>query len=234
MKFQDLRRFNLDTLIVLKGALSLIRDPQQTDSVYDIEDGMKNSSAMAVATRYMMAQSEIATIAAERYLAPTPDIPKLLQCPPDSLGYAYANYIHTAGFDPGFYRSMAVGDDTSYLLLRLRQTHDLWHVVTGFATSVPGELGLKAFELAQTRRTMAGILIAGGFLKCLLQTPDELDQLLNNISRGYRMGLQAKPLLAQKWEANWDKSLAAWRSELGIKVVGEASVKGDFVVAGSN
>ncbi len=39
MKFNDLRRFNLDTLVVLKGALSLIRDPQQTDSVYDIEDG---------------------------------------------------------------------------------------------------------------------------------------------------------------------------------------------------
>jgi ubiquinone biosynthesis protein COQ4 len=234
MKFNDLRRFNLDTLIVLKGVLSLIRDPQQTDSVYDIEDGMKHSAAMTAATRYMMAQPEIATIAAERYLAPTPDIPKLLQCPPNSLGYAYANYIHTAGFDPGFYRSMAVEDDTSYLLLRLRQTHDLWHVVTGFATSVPGELGLKAFELSQTRRTMAGILIAGGFLKCLLQTPDELDQLLDNISRGYRMGLQSKPLLAQKWETNWDKSLAKWRSELGIKVVNEASTKGDFAVAGSN
>jgi ubiquinone biosynthesis protein COQ4 len=121
-----------------------------------------------------------------------------------------------------------VEDDTSYLLLRLRQTHDLWHVVTGFATTVPGELGLKAFELAQTRRTMAGILIAGGFIKCLLQTPDELDELLNNISRGYRIDLQAKSLLAQKWEENWDKSLGEWRSELGIKVFGGASLEFDL------
>jgi ubiquinone biosynthesis protein COQ4 len=60
--------------------------------------------------------------------------------------------------------------------------------------------------------------MAGIFLKCLLQTPDELDELLNNISRGYRMGLQAKPLLAQKWEENWDKSLNEWRSALGIKI----------------
>ncbi|WP_310422013.1 Coq4 family protein [Chamaesiphon sp. VAR_48_metabat_135_sub] len=225
MKFHDLRRFNLDTLVVLKGALSLIRDPQQTDSVYDIEDGMKHSAAMAAATRQMMAQPEIAGLAAERYLAVAPDIPKLLQYPPDSLGYAYANYIHTAGFDPGFYRPMAVEDDTSYLLLRLRQTHDIWHVVTGFSTNVPGELGLKAFELAQTRRTMAGILIAGGFLKCLLQTPDELDELLDNISRGYRMGLQAQPLLAQKWEDNWDKSLSEWRSKLGITLVSEDALE---------
>jgi ubiquinone biosynthesis protein COQ4 len=219
MKFYDLRRFNLDILIVLKGALSLIKDPQQTDSVYDIEDGLKHSAAMAAATRYMMAQPAIANLAAERYLATTPDIPMLLAYPPDSLGYAYAQYIDTAGFDPGFYRLMAVKDDTSYLLLRLRQTHDLWHVVTGFATNVPGELGLKAFELAQTRRTMAGILIAGGFLKCLLQTPDELDELLDNISRGYRMGLQAKPLLAQKWEENWAKSLHKLQSDLGIKLL---------------
>jgi ubiquinone biosynthesis protein COQ4 len=220
MKFNDLRRFNLDALVVLKGVLSLIRDPQQTESVYDIEDGMKHSAAMVTATHHMMAQPEIAGLAAERYLATTPDILKLLEYPPDSLGYAYAKYIDTNGFDPGFYRLMTVEDDTSYLVLRLRQTHDLWHVVTGFATNVPGELGLKAFELAQTRRTMAGILIAGGFLKCLLQTPAELDELLNNISRGYRMGLQAKPLLAQKWEENWGKSLNELRSALGLRLVG--------------
>ncbi len=216
MRIADLRRFNLDNLIVLKGVLSLVKDPTQTESVYDIEDGMKHSEAMEVATQYMLAEPEIKALAQEKYLAPLPDIPQLLQCPEGSLGRAYATYISTSGFDPAFYRSMSIDDDTSYLLLRLRQTHDIWHVVTGFSTDVPGELGLKAFELAQTRRTMAGILMAGGFLKCLLQTPAELDLLLDRIALGYRMGTQAKPLLAQKWERDWDKSLTEWRSELGI------------------
>lgn len=216
MQFSDLRRFNLDTLIVLKGVLSLVRDPTQTGSVYDIEDGMKHSEAMAVATKHMLAEPGVMALAQEKYLAPLPDIPQLLQCPVGSLGHAYATYINTSGFDPAFYRSISIDDDTSYLLLRLRQTHDIWHVVTGFSTDVPGELGLKAFELAQTRRTMAGILIAGGFLKCLLQTPTELDLLLDRIARGYRMGSHAKSLLAQKWEQDWDKSLTEWRSELGL------------------
>jgi ubiquinone biosynthesis protein COQ4 len=216
MRIANLRRFNLDALIVLKGVLSLVKDPTQTESVYDIEDGMKQSEAMKVATKYMLAEPEIAALAQEKYLAPIPDIPQLLQCPTDSLGHAYATYINTSGFDPAFYRSMSIDDDTSYLLLRLRQTHDIWHVVTGFSTDVPGELGLKAFELAQTRRTMAGILMAGGFLKCLLQTPTELDILLDRIAHGYRTGTQAKPLLAQKWEENWDKPLTEWRSELGL------------------
>jgi ubiquinone biosynthesis protein COQ4 len=216
MRIADLRRFNLDTLIVLKGVLSLVKDPTQTESVYDIEDGMKHSEAMAVATKHMLAEPGIMALAQEKYLAPIPDLQQLLQCSAGSLGHAYATYISTSGFDPAFYRSMSIEDDTSYLLLRLRQTHDIWHVVTGFSTDVPGELGLKAFELAQTRRTMAGILIAGGFLKCLLQTPAELDVLLDRIARGYRMGTHAKPLLAQKWEQHWDKPLAQWRSELGL------------------
>jgi ubiquinone biosynthesis protein COQ4 len=216
MRIADLRRFNLDTLVVLKGVLSLVKDPTQTESVYDIEDGMKHSEAMAVATQHMLADPDISVLAQEKYLAPVPDIDRLLQCPPGSLGHTYATYISTSGFDPAFYRSMSIEDDTSYLLLRLRQTHDIWHVVTGFSTDVPGELGLKAFELAQTRRTMAGILMAGGFLKCLLQTPAELDVLLDRIARGYRMGTQAKSLLAQKWELAWDKPLADWRSELRL------------------
>jgi ubiquinone biosynthesis protein COQ4 len=219
MRIANLRRFNLDALVVLKGVLSLVKDPTQTESVYDIEDGMKQSEAMLVAIAHMLAVPEIAALAAEKYLAPLPDIPQLLQCPVGSLGHAYATYIDTSGFDPAFYRSLEIEDDTSYLLLRLRQTHDLWHVVTGFSTDVPGELGLKAFELAQTRRTMAGILIAGGFVKCLLQTPTELDLLLDRIAHGYRLGTQAKPLLAQKWEENWDKPLTAWRSELGLATI---------------
>ena len=218
MRISDLRRFNLDTLIVLKGALSLVKDPTQTDSVYDVEDGMKHSEAMAIATQHMLAEPEVAALAQAKYLAPTPNIPQLLLCPPGSLGHAYATYISSAGFDPAFYRPMQVEDDTSYLLLRLRQTHDIWHVVTGFSTDVPGELGLKAFELAQTRRTMAGILITGGFLKCLLQTPAVLDRLLDRISTGYRIGTKAKPLLAQKWEQHWDKPLAEWRTELNLLV----------------
>ena len=69
---------------------------------------------------------------------------------------------------------IAVQDDASYILLRLRQTHDIWHLITGFGTDVAGELGLKAFELAQTRRPMALVLLTFGLLKALIKTPDAL------------------------------------------------------------
>jgi ubiquinone biosynthesis protein COQ4 len=64
------------------------------------------------------------------------------------------------------------------------------------------------------------MLIAGGLLKTL-KTPNELDRLLDRIAVGYRIGVKAKPFLAQKWEEGWEKPLATWRSELGVEEMTE-------------
>ncbi|MBD1937418.1 Coq4 family protein [Microcoleus sp. FACHB-68] len=212
-----LQAFNLDFLTTLKGVVSILRDPTQTDSVYDIEDGLRHTKATQLAVDYVKSKPEVAQIIQERYLAPSPDLDALLKYPENSLGYAYASYIKEAGFDPNFYRKLAVEDDASYIVLRIRQTHDIWHIVTDFSVDVVGELGLKAFELAQTRRTMSAILLAGGLLSTLFKAPEGLDSLLDRIAVGYRMGAKAKPFLAQKWEEHWDKPLSEWRKELGVE-----------------
>ena len=164
----------------------------------------------------MLSDTGISQLTKERYIAASPDLSKLLLCPDGSLGQSYANYITGFGFDTDFYRKVEIQDDVSYLLFRLRQTHDIWHVLTGFQVDVMGEIGLKAFELAQTNRPLSGVLIAGIFLQTLFSKPQELDRLLAHISQGYRMGVQAKPLLAQKWEVQWEKPLNQWRQELDL------------------
>lgn len=199
-----------------KGVISLLRNPSNTQSVYDIEDGLYGSQAMQLAVDFIKADASAAELVQDRYIAPSPDLETLLQYPQDSLGYCYAASLTEAGFDPEFYRAIAVRDDASYILLRLRQTHDIWHLITGFGTDVAGELGLKAFELAQTRRPMALVLLTFGLLKALLKTPDALATLLPTISQGYQLGLRTQPLLSQKWEAQWEKPLQEWRQELGF------------------
>ena len=42
--------------------------------------------------------------------------------------------------------------------------------------------------------------------------------MIEAIRQGYEMGLAAKPFLAQKWEAAWDRPLAEWRKDLGVEV----------------
>ena len=36
------------------------------------------------------------------------------------------------------------------------------------------------------------------------------------IAHGQRVGLQAKPLVLQRWEEGWEKPLSEWREDLAI------------------
>jgi ubiquinone biosynthesis protein Coq4 len=77
-------------------------------------------------------------------------------------------------------------------------------------------MGLQAFQLAQNHSPMAVMLMAGALLN-RIRACQSIDEIMQIISRGYHMGLEAKPFLAQKWEEGWEKPLTEWRSELGIE-----------------
>ncbi|MGF1457631.1 MAG: Coq4 family protein [Leptolyngbyaceae cyanobacterium] len=215
------RQIDLDLLGVIRGAIKLVIDPSQTDSVYDVEDGLRNRRATTLAVEFVKERPEVAAIFAERYLTDPPDLNVLSQLPEQSLGYAYAHYLKSSGFEADFYRPISVDDDVSYFLLRMRQTHDIWHLVAGFDTDVPGELGLKAFELAQTRRPLSAVLLAGGVLSAVFKAPETIGPLLEQIAIGYRLGSAAHPFLAQKWEDHWARSLTEWRQQVNLTPMSE-------------
>lgn len=218
MFLKDLRGLNLEFLTTLKGAITLIRNPGRADATPDIEDGVVNIKATKLAVEYVKTKPGVAEIIAERYVAPSPDMEALAKCPEGTLGYCFAKYIKDTGFDPNYYRAVKIEDDTTYIIHRLRQTHDIWHVVTGLGSDVNGELGLQAFCLAQIRIPLPIILLAGGLIRTLITAPDEIEHLLDRIAVGYRMGSRAKPFLAQKWEENWEKPISELRKELGIEL----------------
>jgi ubiquinone biosynthesis protein COQ4 len=202
-------------LRTIKAILILLNGSNEVGPVYDIEDGLKHTGVMKYAVDHMLAQPGVIQLALTQYIAPIPYLEVLKLLPPGTLGREYAEFVTKNGFDANFYRKMEISDISSYLLLRLRQTHDIWHVITGFDVNVPDEIGLKAFELAQTRRPVAGVLVTGGFIKSFLSSNDA-NTMLAAIGKGYRMGLQSQPLLAQKWEDQWEKPLQELQVELGI------------------
>ncbi len=209
-------RSHIHYLSTLKGVVGMLRSPESTESVFDIEDGLRHVKATELILDHVMKSKGVPEMIAERYLAPPPDIESLDKYPDGSLGKAYARHILDRGFDPDYFRKIEVKDDVDYVLLRIRQTHDIWHVITGFGTDRIGELGLKGVELAQLRRPMAGVITTGGVLRYLFKDPDELGHVLWAIAHGYRLGCRAGPLLAQKWEEHWDRPLAQWRARLKI------------------
>jgi ubiquinone biosynthesis protein Coq4 len=98
---------------------------------------------------------------------------------------------------------------------RLRETHDIVHVLTGFGIDGPGELGLQAFNLAQNRSPLAVMLIFGGMLNSL-QNDEPLEPLLSALARGFELGLQAPCVIAYRLEDGWDRPLADWQRQLGL------------------
>lgn len=204
-------------LIVLKSFFALLSGDEVLQSVGEMSTAMVKTSAFALAASHLKRDPASAELIHDRYMAPPHDLKALLHCPQDSLGYIYASHMTAQNFDPDLYSYLEIDSDASYVEARLGQTHDIWHVVTGFDTSGIGEIGLQAFHLPQFPYPMATMLIANSLMSSTLLAPEELPRLLGEIARGMEMGRATKPLFAQKWEQAWDKPLADWQKELGIQ-----------------
>ena len=86
------------------------------------------------------------------------------------------------------------GTEGGWFFAHMRETHDIWHVATGFGTDVAGELGLQAFYLAQLKAPLSTLLLSVGMLNTFLYAMDDRDWRMRNIVRGWLMGKEG-PLL---------------------------------------
>lgn len=207
-----------DYLTAMRGILRLIRDPNQTDGVFQIGAGIKRTGLLSrVARKARTKNPEVDRLIRERYSPPLAKLDDLLQLPEGSLGRVFAENMTRAGYKVDFFPMENVTDDGMYLLMRLRCTHDIWHTVTGLGTDAPGELGLQGFTLAQLGSPLSVVLIVGGLVRSLLR-PREARRMLAEVRRGYRMGQVAQPFLPVRFEDHWSRPLSDWRTSLGIPV----------------
>ena len=168
----------------------MLRNPEGTQSVFDIEDGLRDIEAADLMIEHLRGCPDTSRMIDERWLAPeSPDFERLRKLPEGTLGRGFAHQIDDHGFDPDYFRKIDIKDDKDYVMMRIRQTHDIWHVATGLDVDRVGEVALKAFELAQMRRPMSAVICAGGVLRFMMKDPDEFPDLLGGISMGYRLEL---------------------------------------------
>ncbi|GAB4350549.1 MAG: Coq4 family protein [Leptolyngbyaceae cyanobacterium] len=187
--------------------------------VNELAEGLLATPAYARLAEYLNQDPVCAALIRERYIPPTHDLDALLTLPPDSLGYIYAFRMKQAGLDPNLHAGMTAKSDAEYIELRLSQTHDLWHIITGFDTSLVDEIGLQAFHLPQFPYPLASMLVANHLIFTTLQEPELLPSLLASIARGLQMGQTAKALFAQRWEEGWERPLSEWRADLNIQPI---------------
>jgi ubiquinone biosynthesis protein Coq4 len=149
------------------------------------------------------------------------DLARLAPLPEGTLGRVFADHCRERGLDPNLIH-VPPTDEVGWMLNHLYQTHDIWHVVTGWDNDLPGEVGLGSFYAAQFRSpAFFGYMLALILLNVVFRRAD-LDAVMSAMSVGYRAGKQAEPLFGVDWDALWEVPLAEIRERRAVESAGKA------------
>ena len=207
----------------LRAIRNLIADPERTDQVFEVLDalsgntqhlGLERLSRTATGQRLLREQHALIDALKDR--------DALRALPADSLGRAYCAFMERESLaaDGLVDASRARADEETdpqqrWYNERLRDMHDLWHVVTGYGRDGFGEVCLLAFTYAQTRNR--GIAFIAFFGTREVSRELGLRRAWRATLEGFHHGRRAAWLPAQDWQALLALPLDAARQALGIE-----------------
>jgi ubiquinone biosynthesis protein Coq4 len=203
-----------------RASLRFALDPDRTEQLFEILELFSEPrsgpghEAIRGFLDALLADPDVRACCKEPYLPPAANLQRLRRLPDGTLGHEFAAFMEQQGLSVVFYPVIPVTDELSWLEMRFRQQHDLLHVVLGFPTSIPGELGVQAFQVAQTNTPVASALIGAGLLHCAFLKPWLLHACLSEVTRGFTLGKSMRPVLGYRFEDMWDRSLEEVRAEL--------------------
>ena len=210
----------IQPLVAISALRRLLEDPEKTEEVFVILRALTGRSVLNAFNRFKSMPTGQAILTEKRDLVALLDDRQALSALPEgSLGRAYLQFVEREAISAGGLieaseRDLDFADaDFERFANRMRDQHDLWHVLTGYGRDTFGEACLLAFTYAQTNnRGIAFIAIAGMF---------KLSRAIGGSVRSamwqaYRAGKRASWLPAEDWESRLEQPLEAVRKELGI------------------
>ena len=207
-------------LDALRATRALVRNPDDTALVVEIIEALSGKTRARVFERFHGSESG-QRLLAERpnLLARLTDRTALLALPAGTLGRAYGEFMSREQISADGLVDASeswLRDDLPaerrWFADRLRDTHDLWHVVTGYGRDLVGEASLLAFTYAQTRNPGIGFIVAVAYLRA----GSTNRAARRHLRDGYRRGRNAAWLPGIAWEELLDQPLARVREQLGV------------------
>jgi len=209
---------------VFHAMRKLIADPTETAHVFTIIEALAGSAPMRVHKRFTSEAGGRRLLASRpnliTYLA---DRATLEALPEDTLGRAYLRFVDREGITPdglveasidgetGRWRSF--GDEIAWITNRLRDSHDLWHVVTGYGGDVLGETALLGFSSAQTTNPGVALMALAATLRSFS------GDVARRVVAAFGAGRRAQWMVALEWEQLLAMPLAELRSQLHVTPV---------------
>lgn len=202
----------------------LIADPERTDQVFEIVRALSGRADVRVLKRLLRNPAAFGLLA-ERpdLLAALSDRTALARLPEGSLGRAYLTFMETAQLSAdGLVDASMQGEsdardgysvEAAWFFDRLRDMHDVWHVLTGYGRDEAGEAANLAFTFGQIRNPGIGLIVLAA---AVLGPTSARFEWQRYLFRAWRRGRTAAWLPALRYEELLALPLAEVRARLGI------------------
>jgi ubiquinone biosynthesis protein COQ4 len=219
-----LKPLRLEPLKALRALGELLRNKEDTGQVFVIMRALSGRSTQRGYAR-LLSTIKGGRIAYQRdELAKTlSDSEFLSRLPEGSVGRAYLQFttsenISAEGLIEESRKGVEQDIDREHPLAwygrRMRDVHDLWHVLTGYGRDAMGEASLVAFSYAQTRSLGFGLIGIAGALKLKREIPSQ--PMLRAVWQAYRNGVKAAWLPGEDYQALLAEPLDSARARLHI------------------
>jgi ubiquinone biosynthesis protein COQ4 len=212
-------------LKVLHHFGKLVEDKEDTEQVFHIIEATKGKAS------HRQASDFIQSAAGQRFIAQEADIPAMLDdharwanCSPNSVAAHYIAFMKREGLSAAGLvaesHKWAPPEDlprdlTQWYFDRLRDTHDLFHVLTGYGRDALGEASLLGFSYEQNHNK--GILfIAYAGARQIKKVSRTKAPLFAAIKEGRKLGRAAEKIAHQDIAALMAEDIDAARARLNI------------------
>jgi len=214
---------------------TLLADPERTDQVFELINALSGNAGEKLFQRFC-ADPEGRRLLATKpsLLATLADQDRLLALPAGSFGRSYAEFMRRERIEAKGLVDAAqivaekrtLDPDRDWFFQRLRDMHDLWHVLTDYGRDLAGEAANLAFSYAQTRNRGIGAIVVAAALRGPLRRDLYWQRYL---WRAWRRGKRTLPLPMADYEALLPLPLDEVRRRLRIEPAERAHPGGILV-----
>jgi ubiquinone biosynthesis protein COQ4 len=222
--FRKVRSERMRPLVALKAFRRLIRDKEDTAQVFEIMRALSGRSVSRGYHRLLRTIEGGRQAFLREELAHKLDDPVwLARFQPGTVGAAYRVFREARGFTADGLadaeREVVPFIDAPHPVVwysrRLRDIHDIWHVLTGYETDALGEACVVSFSYGQTRNL--GFAFIGWGAAREIQRENRSIPARRAVWQAYRNGKAARWLPALDYEALFTRPLDEARAALNIQ-----------------
>ena len=203
----------------------LIADKEDTEQVFHIMAALRGRKYQGIARRFWETPKGKDILESKmRLVDMLDDHDSIKQFPQGTVGRCYVDFMEreglsAAGLEAEYARfedaSINYDDVITRYGNRLRDTHDMLHILTGYGRDALGEQCVLAFTYAQNRNLGVGFIAYAGGLELKYRVAKSAP-IFRSVQEGYRIGNAAKNIVHEDIASLLREPLADARKRLGI------------------